>query len=115
MDRNLPIEAKKDNFFSRLINHIKTFFGSNEKVEFEESASEAITSINELYKVDTIDEQKVVKEINRKNKIEEIIKIVEENPEILDTLNISRLELIDSYYSEKIVEYKRKVESYNNV
>lgn len=114
MDKNLPIKAKNESFFKKIINYIKLFLGNNEKENIEEKATVEATSIDELYKVENVDEQKTVKEINKKNKIEEIIQIVEKNPEILDTLNVLRLETIDNYYKEKIAEYRRKISNYSN-
>ena len=46
--------------------------------------------------------------------IEEIVKIIENNPNILENLDISKLEIIDSYYQQKIDECKKKIEKRNN-
>ena len=41
--------------------------------------------------------------------MEEIIKIIEKEPELLKKLDIPKLEMIDNYYKEKIAEYKKKL------
>lgn len=42
-------------------------------------------------------------------KMQEIIKIIEENPAILEKLDEDKLKIIDNYYIEKIKECKKKL------
>ncbi len=68
------------------------------------------------YKVEGLDEKNreiVDKEKNRK-KMEEIIEIIEKKPELLENLNVPKLEIIDNYYKEKISECKRKLAKLSN-
>ncbi len=41
--------------------------------------------------------------------VEKIIQIIEKNPNTLENLDISKLEIIDMYYKRKIAECKRKL------
>ncbi len=45
----------------------------------------------------------------KKYKLKEIIKMIEEHPELLDTLNIQKLEIINNYYKEEIELCKKKI------
>ena len=67
--------------------------------------------IIDLYRVENIDEKnaEIIKKNNQKRKMEEIIKIIEKEPELLKKLDIPKLEMIDNYYKEKIAEYKKKL------
>lgn len=68
---------------------------------------------NKLYKINIPDEvnSKIINESKRKRKLLEIIQIIENNPETLEKLDIPKLEVIDNYYKEKIIECKKKIES----
>ena len=64
--------------------------------------------IKEKYKVEINEiNSNIIKDLNRKRKMEEIIQIIERKPETLKKLDIPKLEIIDRYYKEKIIEYKK--------
>ena len=116
MNNKLPIEVKKDNIFKRFFNYIKKIFKKKTSKETIEKSEESTivkktTKITELYKLENFDEVNadVIKETNRRNKIEEIIRIIEKEPEILNKLDIPKLEVIDQYYKDKIIEYRKKL------
>lgn len=50
---------------------------------------------------------------NQLSIIEEIIQIIEKNPNVLENLDISKLEFIDLYYKRKIIECKKKLKKRN--
>lgn len=59
-----------------------------------------------------LDKQKseIKRSMRYKNKkMLEIIKTIEENPKILESLNIERLKIIDDYYIYQINELKKKI------
>ena len=70
------------------------------KLEFEDC--------NKLENLDKVNVN-VIKQVNRQNKIEEIIQIIEKEPEMLKKLDIPKLEVIDKYYKDKIIEYRKKL------
>ena len=113
MNNKLPIEIKKDNIFKRFFNYIKKIFQKTSNVQnIEENQIEKKkTKINELYKIENLEKvnANVIKQINRQNKIEEIIQIIEKEPKILEKLDIPKLEIIDKYYKDKIIEYRKKL------
>ena len=45
----------------------------------------------------------------KNKKMLEIIKTIEENPKILESLNIERLKIINDYYIYQINELKKKI------
>ncbi len=116
MNNNLPTEVKNNNIFKKIFNYIKTIFKKKTSNETIENSQESVipkkkTKITELYKVENLDKLNadVIREANRKNKIEEIIQIIEKDPETLKRLDIPKLEVIDQYYKDKITECKKKL------
>ena len=116
MSSKLPVEVKKDNILKKFFKYIKNIFKKKTSMEdIEEIGESAIeknkSKITELYKLENLDEvnANVIREANRKNIIEEIIRIIEKEPEILKKLDIPKLEVIDQYYKEKIIEYKKRL------
>lgn len=71
----------------------------------EKNNKNASSKIDELCKVDS----SVIKKMNQKQKLEEIIKIIEKNPDILEKLDIPKLKIINKYYKDKILEYEKKL------
>ena len=71
----------------------------------EKNNKNASSKIDELCKVDN----SVIKKMNQKQKLEEIIKIIEKNPDILEKLDIPKLKIINKYYKDKILEYEKKL------
>ena len=59
-------------------------------------------------------EETVLEAANKKDKIGEIISIVEKEPKILDNLNIEKLKVIDNYYDKKIEEVNTKINRLKN-
>lgn len=116
MSNKLPIKAKQKNFLKKFFDYIKKFLNKKTSMEHidrtEETASkERKSKIAELYKLENMDgvNSDIIKEANRKSKIEEIIRIIEKKPEILKKLDIPKLEIIDKYYKDEIKKYKRKL------
>lgn len=106
----LPVKLKKQNIFEQFYNYIKKFL-KKEKNIGNETIKAKESNMTEKYKVYNIDKinADLIKEVNKKNKMEEIIQIIEKNPEALEKLDIPKLEIIDNYYKERIIEYKRKL------
>ncbi len=53
--------------------------------------------------------------LKQREKMEEIIAIIEKNPNTLKKLDIRRLEIIDRYYIDKIEKYKNKLAKIRNL
>ena len=116
MSNKLPIKAKQKNFLKKFFDYIKKFLNKKTSMEHiestEETASEKRKSkIAELYKLENMEggNSDIIKEANRKSKIEELICIIEKKPEMLKKLDIPQLEIIDKYYKDKIKEYRKKL------
>lgn len=113
---NLPIEMKKDNIFKKFIKFIKNIFKKEQTIE-KGTINEAkyvvpkTKKLNDLYKVNNLDNSKanISNKNNNDKKMHEIISIIENNPSVLEKLDISRLKIIDNYYVEKIDECKKKL------
>ena len=120
MENNLPVKSKNV-FWHRIVNRIRGFFRKEKpKIdvpveEIKETEVPGNTSFIEKYQVEEAKKltENVIKENIRRNNIEDIIKIIEERPELLDELDIDKLRIIDNYYTEKIEEYKKKLANYN--
>jgi len=114
MSKDLPVELKKDNIFKRIFNNIKRLLfnkkNNNVMVESTPIIDEKI-NFTDFYKVENLEHvnASIIRDINNKNKIEEIIQIIEKNPDTLDKLDIPKLEIIDNYYKNKVLEYKNKI------
>ena len=109
MENNLSAQARKDNFLKESINskkekHIKS-------ANIEKNDATKINKMRETYKVKNINELSadIIKEANKKKITEEIIQIIEKRPDMLKNLDICKLEIIDQYYKDKIIEYKKKI------
>lgn len=111
---NLPVNVKKENIFRKCINFIKKIFNrervysDNEAVNVNYSVQRE-KEIDNLYKVNNI--EKVYIEKEKACKMKEIIRIIEDNPSVLEKLDINRLKIIDNYYVEKIEKCKKKLTS----
>ena len=53
-----------------------------------------------------------MEEILKKYKLKEIIQMIEEHPELLDTLDIPKLEIINNYYKEELEICKKKISNF---
>lgn len=120
MGNNLPVKSK-NSFWNRIVNRIKGFF-RKEKPDIDMQVEEVRefetvekSGFVEKYQVEEAKDltENVIKENIRRNNIEDIIQIIEKNPELLDELDIDKLRIIDNYYKEKIEEIKKKLASYN--
>jgi len=103
MDNILPIEAKEINFLKKITNFIKKIFYKNKSAINEKSKEN-----DKFYQEEKLN-VKLIKEINEKKTLQEIIAIIEKNPEIMKNLDIHKLEMIDNYYKEQIEECKKKI------
>lgn len=109
MNNKLPIEVKKDNLFTRLVRFLKSVFKKKDKTDIIRENEELDNST--AFKEKNLEELKfetIVKR-NPQKVIEEIIQIIEKNPDTLEKLDITKLEIIDMYYKRKIAECKRKL------
>lgn len=71
-----------------------------------------IDDIKEMYKVENIDDvyKKLYEKIKKEQKLDEIIEIIEKNPELLEKISTDKLEIIDNYYTEKISKLEKMSE-----
>lgn len=110
MDNILPIEVRKINFLKKITNFIKKiFYHANNKKQGD--LAEIFDGNDEVDSYKGIEEFNsiLIKEINQKKTVQEIIPIIEKNPEIMKHLSVHKLEIIDNYYQEQIEEYKNKI------
>lgn len=107
MSSNLPI--KKESKISRFFNYIKALFRKESKenifqdVEVSDKLNQEATIVDK-YKVYGIAEK-----IKRKQTLEQIIDMIEQNPDALYSLDTTKLEIIDTYYKEKIMECRKRL------
>ena len=118
MESKAIIKVKKESIFKRISNFINKIFTREKYIGNKEEKEEidftnCKNSIDKLYRVDIPDEvnYNIINEGKRKRKLHEIIQIIESNPETLEKLDIPKLEVIDKYYKEKIIECRRKIEN----
>ena len=114
MKKFLSIKSKKDcgldksnNSFNGVLNKEKC----DDVKNFKENTTYSINKIVENYKVTNLDEvnARIVEEANRNRKLEEIIQIIEKDSNLLEKLDVPKLEIIDKYYKDKIIRYKKKL------
>lgn len=109
---NLPIKVKEDNIFRKILKLFFNIYKTKQNNEINSIEERKDTKkLSEKYKINDLNEinADIIKKANERMKMEEIINIIEEKPELLENLSISKLEIIDRYYKEKIVEYKKKI------
>ena len=109
MNNKLPIEVKKDNLFTRFFRFLKNIFKKKDKTDIIQENK--VVDNNITLKENNLEELKTesISKRNPQKVIEEIIQIIEKNPDTLESLNIAKLEIIDMYYKRKIAECKRKL------
>lgn len=118
MDNRFLIKAEKNSIFSKIANFINKIFGGKKYIRNKEEQKET-DFVNSkiqrdgLYRVNIPDEinSNTINESKKKRNLFEIIQIIEKNPETLEKLDVSKLEVIDNYYKEKIIECKKKIEN----
>ncbi len=122
MNNNLPAEIN-NNIFKRFINFIKNIFIKTKEVDVEK-VLEKYDKINEKENIEPTKEfleeiringieekaKELIDEKLKKEKMKEIINIIENNPEKLEELDVQKLETINNYYDEKILELDREIE-----
>ena len=106
----LPAIVKKDTILKKIFNFVKRKFKKKTKNKKKTTPNMKYDKnrINELYKIAT-NNDKIIKEVKQQEKMIEIIKLIEKNPETLENLDTQRLEVIDSYYKSEIERYKKKI------
>ena len=113
MEKNNSLLVKEDDGF---LKKIKRFFKNllkrnnikESNTELEYSNTNEIKNSNEDFS-HNLSEQTNIEEIRKKEKIQEIIDIIEKEPKTLDNLTIDKLKIIDNYYDEKIQEADEKI------
>ena len=114
MNSNLPVVQKriKKPFLKKVINFVKNIFKKDKTARTEKKMRDRIeinaARLREAYKVNS-SEFNPTKDIEKRKKISDIIKLVEKDPEALQNLDIEKLKIIDKYYKEEIAEYKRRI------
>lgn len=115
MNNNLPIQVNKNGVLGRITTFIRRFlyktkYKSTENI-IQDTKQIENNKFTKNYKIDNFNEvnENMLKENNRKKTITEIIFLIENNPEILEKLDVPKLKVIDNYYTEKIAECKRKL------
>lgn len=109
MNNKLPIEVKKDNFLTRFFKFLTSIFKKKDEVCSIQENNEVDNGITfEGNNLKEIKSESMSKR-NPQKVIEEIVQIIEKRPDILEKLDIEKLEVIDMYYKRKIAECKRKL------
>ncbi len=88
--------------------NIKEFLASifkKKNLMLEEPKAEVETKKN----FELNDLEKLRKESENRQKINEIIDITEKNPGLLENLSIKQLQVIDNYYDESLEEINKKI------
>lgn len=110
---NLSMKLKKESILQRLIKSLKSIFKKNFKNEIETIQEETTIpgiKITERYKVDNLNLSNT--KMDNDKTMKEIIDIIEKSPEMLEKLDINKLNIIDQYYIEKIAKYRNML---NNI
>lgn len=103
MENKLP-EKYESNFFS----NIRRFFSSIFRKKAVEEDKEVKTAVKSLRPKENSIES--MKELSNKAKLkEDIMEIVEKNPELLRKLSIEKLEELDKMYDKVIAENDMKI------
>ena len=103
MNSNLPVVQKriKKPFFKKVINFVKNIFKKDKTARTEKKMRDRIeinaARLREAYKVNS-SEFNPTKDIEKRKKISDIIKLVEKDPEALQNLDIT------NYIDNKILE-----------
>ena len=114
MNNKLPIEIKEKNPFNKVLNFIKNIF-KKQKLDDVKTNEEVVTTEdlnNQMESFIKYTEYKTSKNKTKRETLEEIIKIIEKKPELLENLDVKKLEIIDKYYKIKVNEYKNKLKKY---
>ena len=108
---NLLIKYKSKNIFQKFISPLKNAFKKASKPEIKVEIKNQLLRpiIAEKYKVEGIVSTDI-KSVESKT-MQEIIDIIENNPEALEKLSIKKLELIDQYYIDKINQYRQMLDN----
>lgn len=112
MNDMLPIAVKKDNIFRKISNLIKQIFYQGRNKKSKTKGTMPKKRNRDFYKVEGSKEKndELIKEIKQNKTLQDIIKIIERNPEAMKKLDTPKLEIIDNYYQEQIKKYKEKIE-----
>lgn len=106
----LPIETKEEKGFKKWLNFFKKIFTNKRYSEIEveenkEKSNVKSRNIRELYRVDIKDEKvnelKFIEDDLKNKKMEDIINMIEKDPQMISALDLSMLKNIDKYYVKK--------------
>lgn len=112
MVNNNLLPAKKKNGF---LNKIKQIFRSiiykeSKSVQQDETTIEQTNNENiQPSFIENLKEETDIETVSAKEALQSTIEAIEENPQILDNLNVEELEEINNYYIDKIAETDKKI------
>ena len=116
MKNNLPTKYK-EGFFHKLKTFFANLFGKKTKSEMVEQIEkeEKIEEVKkeEMSQKDIFSQMK--EESKKTNLKEDIFNMVNNNPELLNTLTLEQLEEIDKMYDQKIEEKEKKINKLKRV
>lgn len=94
-----------NNKFKEVFSHIKNIFNKKDELTMKDEIKNEDINVTKEYSIKN--DNQYVQKRNSKTIMEEIIKLVEENPDMLEKLDVEKLEIIDKYYKQKIIERKK--------
>lgn len=115
MNKNLPIEVKESNIFGKIFTYVKNIFKKSNKQDLPNEETKILDNDKKkkpLFEFENITDN-TSKEKNKKQILEEIIGIIEKRPDMLENLEIEKLEIIDMYYKNKVNECRIKLNKKN--
>ena len=68
------------------------------------------SSIQNKYKIEGLEEasKDIIKKAHNDRTLADIIRIVEQHPEVLKKLDLNKLKIIDQYYKDEIEKFRRR-------
>ena len=108
MGNNQLSVTQKDNIFIKIKDFFSKIFKSKKDKNIKEITTEKIQKQDKNI-LQNLNSQTNTEELDKQNKIIEIVNIIEQDSKLLNNLSAEKLKVISKYYDNKIKELDKRI------
>lgn len=108
MGNNQLSVTQKDNIFIKIKDFFSKIFKSKKDKNIKEITTEKIQKQDKNF-LQNLNSQTNTEELDKQNKIIEIVNIIEQDSKLLNNLSAEKLKVISKYYDNKIKELDKRI------
>ena len=108
MGNNQLSVTQKDNIFIKIKDFFSKIFKSKKDKNIKEITTEKIQKQDKNF-LQNLNSQTNTEELDKQNKIIEIVNIIEQDSKLLNNVSAEKLKVISKYYDNKIKELDKRI------